>query len=206
LYSRDAQFNPAADLDADGRVTNRDLYALEEYLNLENASPAVLTEIRNAVVRRGNVNLDGGTNAADIDFLYAHFGSTDWQMDLNSNGIVGQGDVNTLVGIIFQTAFGDANLDGKVDKNDLNILRLNLNQPGGWANGDFNGDGLVTAADVAWWQLNFTFPAITATFPDPGIDGWSIVPEPATAGVVMMICTGLLSRRREPRGRPCDRA
>jgi hypothetical protein len=197
LYSQDTQFNPAADLDGNGRVNNLDLYALEPFYLSVGASAAVRNETRAAVLRRGNVNLDGFTNAADIDALYGLFGVFNWQADLNSNGIVGQGDVNTLVGTIFRTAFGDANLDGKVDKNDLAILRANLNKPGGWAKGDFTGDGFVTTADIDWYLSNFRFPLVPAVFPDPGSDFFGrAVPEPSAAGVVLMGAVALLRRRR----------
>ncbi|HMO26744.1 MAG TPA: hypothetical protein PKB10_10785, partial [Tepidisphaeraceae bacterium] len=195
LYSQNAQFNPAADLNGDGRVSNADLFALEAFYSVQSAPAVVQTEIRNAVLRRGNLNGDASTNASDIDHLYTLFGTTGWLADLNDNGIVGQGDVNTLVGMVLRTAFGDANLDGVVDKNDLNILRLNLNKPGGWAQGDFNGDGLVTSADVSWWQLNFRFPMIQPTFPDPGGDAWGAIPEPGSLGILCAFA-GLLQRRR----------
>ena len=45
---------------------------------------------------------------------------------------------------------GDANLDGKVDVNDLTIVLTNFGKTGGtsWGTGDFNGDGKVDVNDL----------------------------------------------------------
>ena len=44
---------------------------------------------------------------------------------------------------------GDANLDGKVDAADLNILALNWRTPvAGWGSADFTKDEMVNAADL----------------------------------------------------------
>ncbi len=43
---------------------------------------------------------------------------------------------------------GDANLDGVVDAADELLVTGNLNTAGGWADGDFNGDDMVTQADL----------------------------------------------------------
>ena len=61
------------------------------------------------------------------------------------------------------TEYGDANLDGKVDAADLNIMALNWNKPliitraGHWRNGDFNGDNIVNAADLNLLALHWRF-------------------------------------------------
>jgi hypothetical protein len=52
---------------------------------------------------------------------------------------------------------GDANLDGKVDINDLTIVLSNFGQTVGmsWATGDFNGDGRVDVNDLTIVLANF---------------------------------------------------
>src|SRR4029079_19692050 len=69
-------FNPAADLTNDGLIDSRDLYALPVQYNNVNAPAAVKTAARQAVLRRGDVNNDGVSNANDIDHLFANFGNT----------------------------------------------------------------------------------------------------------------------------------
>lgn len=50
---------------------------------------------------------------------------------------------------------GDANLDGKVDFSDFQILKENFGKTGmGWEQGDFNGDGKVDKADVELLKKN----------------------------------------------------
>ena len=44
LYSQNSQFNPAADLNGDGKITNADLYALPSYYTGVAASAATITE------------------------------------------------------------------------------------------------------------------------------------------------------------------
>jgi hypothetical protein len=99
----------------------------------------------------GDVNGDYTVDATDIDVLYSaiHAGSTDSIYDLNSDGHIDQGDVDTLVNTILQTAYGDANLDGSVDVGDLGILAANYGGSGKrWSQGDFNSDGLVDVGDL----------------------------------------------------------
>ena len=51
---------------------------------------------------------------------------------------------------------GDANLDGKVDINDLTIVLANYGQTGKtWTTGDFNGDGTVDINDLTIVLTNY---------------------------------------------------
>ena len=82
-----------------------------------------------------------------------------------------------------QTLSGDANLDGKVDINDLTIVLANYNASGlGWSLGDFNGDTKVDINDltIVLASYNQTLSA------SPG--ALSTVPEP---GMLMLIAAGL---------------
>jgi autotransporter-associated beta strand protein len=50
---------------------------------------------------------------------------------------------------VMPALYGDANLDGVVDVNDLNTVLANYNQSGAsWSQGDFNYDGVVGFADL----------------------------------------------------------
>ena len=196
LYSQDAQFNPAADLDADGRVTNLDLYALPDL-----AGGSFGDEARAAILRRGNVDGLGGTGAADIDFLYQNLGSTAWLLDLDADGgPADAGDVETLVRTILRSEFGDANLDGSVSIADFAVLRGHFGTAGGWAAGDFTGDGVVSIADFAVLRANFGASVSTAQL--AAADAWAAgvglaaVPEPGAALTVLGAIALPLTRRR----------
>ena len=77
-----------------------------------------------------------------------HLSSTDMALDLTGNSRIDMGDVTMLVHNILGSEFGDANLDGVVDATDQALVEANLDTPGGWADGDFNGDDLVNQADL----------------------------------------------------------
>jgi hypothetical protein len=72
----------------------------------------------------------------------------DLSCDLNGDMKVDIEDVRNIVVTILGTHFGDANLDGVVDATDIAIVNAHLGQQGGWAQGDFDGDGWVTECDL----------------------------------------------------------
>ena len=117
--------------------------------------------------------LDTGTGVT-LDGLPLNFlsiGASNWEpetdlsasdtvLDLTGNSRIDLGDVRMLVHNILDSEFGDANLDGVVDALDQALVQGNLNTPGGWADGDFNGDDLVNQLDLDILLANL-----------PGLDG-----------------------------------
>jgi hypothetical protein len=102
-------------------------------------------------VRGGGAETFG--DGRDIDLLFDKFGTTDSdekaKFDLNGDNAVDLDDVILLVEMIYSTWFGDAALDGDVDQDDDDILDANWQQSVlSWLDGDFNGDGVVNAADL----------------------------------------------------------
>jgi len=120
-----------------------------ENLNFGNQGPAVT----------GDINGDGLVDGADIDAVYAHFGSpADARYDLDGDGDADQADVDALVYDILETEYGDTNLDGVINATDAAAAKAGYGPAGfGWAYGDINGDGLVNATDVAIMKANFGF-------------------------------------------------
>ena len=98
---------------------------------------------------------------------------------------------------MFQTRYGDANLDGRVTIADFNAMAQGFNQAGVWATGDFNGDGLVTIADFNLLAANFNAsgPAAAAQLAELRAFA-AVVPEPGT--LMLAISCGILlhCRRR----------
>ena len=200
LYSQNAQFNASADVNGDGVVDDKDLFALDT--TLANASTAVKTTLRQVELRRGNINGDGYTNAADIDAEYKAVakGTYSWTADLNSDGVVNKADVDTLVNKVFQTRYGDADLDGSVSINDFNILAANFGKAGTWATGDFDGDGVVSINDFNLLAANFGYggPPVTAA-QRAELKAFAAeisVPEPAILSLAATCVILLHSRRR----------
>lgn len=100
---------------------------------------------------------DGTVDGADIDYVYANFGdwsdvfqaiNMDLSADMNGDLVVNQDDVCIIVNDILGTQFGDVDLDGDVDGDDLAIINGNLGMTGGWADGDLNGDGSIDSDDL----------------------------------------------------------
>ena len=106
----------------------------------------------------GDLTGDGIVDSEDIDALYSAIdaGLTEDRYDLDSSGTVDSDDVTYLVETILGTWFGDANLDGKVDAQDLNAIGINWTSDGTlWASGDFTGDGSTNAMDLNALALNW---------------------------------------------------
>jgi autotransporter-associated beta strand protein len=120
-----------------------------------------------------------------------------------SNGTLGLGmsyDGASRVTVGF-TVFGDANLDGKANALDFNVLANNFGAGSGafWYQGDFNYDGQVNSMDFSALSQNFNaaapIPTATPELSTPVLG--ALVPEPA--GLLMAGCALGLMRRRSRR-------
>ena len=80
--------------------------------------------------------------------------------------------------LLTPTISGDANLDGKVDINDLTIVLANYGKTSGvsWATGDFNGDAKVDINDLTIVLANYG----QTQDQRPPAAGLAAVPEPTT--------------------------
>jgi hypothetical protein len=107
------------------------------------------------------------------------------------------------------TRYGDANLDGVVSGVDFTILVGNLGKSANsWDQGDFNYDGVVSGTDFTALVSNLGKSANGANVTLPAADLAAIdafaaanglmadVPEPASAGLILIACSGMLARRR----------
>jgi hypothetical protein len=100
---------------------------------------------------------------------------------------MGQSIDNTTL-LVKYTYVGDANLDGRVNGLDFNLLATNYGATGGkhWFMGDFNYDGFANSMDFSALAVNFN--QVLASSPLA-----SLVPEP---NVVFLMAAALLVRRR----------
>jgi autotransporter-associated beta strand protein len=120
--------------------------------------------------------------------------------------------------LVKYTLAGDADLDGDIDPIDVGKWALNFTGDLGgagtktWAEGDWDYDGDVDPIDVGKWALNFTGdlggaglgpivvgdsvnPIAVSTLSAMGF-AVTVVPEPATMGMLAAAGLGLLARRR----------
>ena len=207
LYSRGALFNAAADLNADGVIDDRDLFALPARFTAAGANSSTTAALNSAFTRRGNVNGDAVTDSTDIDYLYSQLGKTSgdtWLLDLNVDGAINQADVDVLVKNLLFTAYGDTNLDRKVNFSDLLVLAKNYGAAGTWSGGDFDGTGVVDFGDLLLLAKNYNFGAgspTSATLDDasPAFrSDWAlaqaVAPEPSVLSLGVSVA-GLLARR-----------
>ena len=104
---------------------------------------------------KGDFNGDGQLGQADIDMLASATaaGSDDASFDLDEDGFVSYGDIETWVVGLFGSSLGDADLNGVVDGQDFIIWSDHRYEPGGlWSQADFNGDGWVDGLDFNLWN------------------------------------------------------
>ncbi len=108
-----------------------------------------------------NLNYDSRVGAGDIDILFSQFGSADATYDLNSDGAVDQEDVDYLVRDIMGRRYGDVDLDGMIDSEDLNAMIVNYDPAGlaafnGWNDGNSDGDADIDITDFLNGVRNFS--------------------------------------------------
>ena len=183
LYSQNSKYSSAFDVNGDGLCDDRDLFLLGNALVANGAGQAVLNSYTDLLLKRGDINGSGTTDAADMTALYAGFGTTTWMTDLNVDGVVDINDVKTMVTNIFRTMPGDFNLDGKVDAADYIVWRKNVGTAGNYLLGDATFDGSIGEADYEVWRANFGFvrQPLMATGVGTSV---ALVPEPAAVWLV----------------------
>lgn len=207
LYSQNTTFNPAADLDGNGLVDNRDLYQLGDELITQGVSPQTIDTYEAMLLRRGNINGFGSqTDAFDVDYLVDRIRLDDaspgelWLLDLDSDGLITAGDKDTLLTMIFRTRDGDLDLDGDVDINDLTVVLSNWLQPlSDWQAGNLNFDSVIDDTDLGVLLDNYTDTLSQSTIDQIESVTGIRVPEPSAAALLAFIGLGLLGRQ------PCSR-
>jgi hypothetical protein len=141
--------------------------------------------VRDAYVARGGMepNLPGGAAVT------GSFGRADIRIQVDENGelyIISKSD--GMIRYIVE-ALGDAdfNNDSAVDGADYLIWQRNLGSAGGLEQGDADGDGRVTSADLGFWRQQFEQgPPVAA------------VPEPAAGAILVygLALTAMITRNR----------
>lgn len=144
----------------------------------------------------GDFSGNGALDVADIDELSVQVrGATnDARFDLNANSLVDSADIAVWVHDLKKTYFGDANLDGQFDSQDLTLVfqaghyEDAIGGNSGWASGDWDADAEFTSSDL-----------VTA-FQDGGYEkgprpAVSAVPEPRGLVLLVMGLCGLLRLR-----------
>ncbi len=140
--------------------------------------------------------LYGAANPANVSLVTTSNGALAWRyvasgLSLGS-GAAGQPvsgqyavQLDSAGGGVETVLPGDANLDGKVDVNDLTVVLTNFGKTGGtsWGTGDFNGDGKVDVNDLTVVLSHFG-QSLGASAGSP-----AAVPEPAS--LALLICCGL---------------
>jgi len=104
----------------------------------------------------GDFNGDGTLDAGDINLLFVEIrnGTNDAAYDLNDDSLVNAADRDVLVKTLIGTSYGDANLDGVFNSNDLVAIFIagefedGVALNSGWETGDWDGDGEFGSGDL----------------------------------------------------------
>ncbi len=197
--STSSQFVASGDLNGNGVIDTNDLFLLPgRYASV--LANGAFGEARSAITRRGNINQLGGTDAADIDFLFTKLNQSNWYADLNADGTVTMADADLLVINVLNTQYGDTNLDGRVDLIDVNALAAAFGQSNpslSWTQGELNGDDIVDLQDFFLMGANWGFGVSGGLAPQfVTVGGLSLlIPEPASFACVSLASALVLRRR-----------
>jgi arabinan endo-1,5-alpha-L-arabinosidase len=113
-----------------------------------------------------------------------------------NKGLGYRDDASNSQVIVAYTFYGDANVDGVVNALDFNALASNFGaaDSGAWSLGDFNYDNVVNTSDFTMLAANFNQSESL-----PGDALATLVPEPASVGIVAVVLVGSVRRSRRRR-------
>ncbi|MEZ6115119.1 MAG: PEP-CTERM sorting domain-containing protein [Pirellulaceae bacterium] len=141
----------------------------------------------------GDFNDNGQFDVTDINRLDAAIakGVPDERYDMANDGQLDLADRQYWIFQIANSTYGDSNLDGTFNSQDLVITfqageyEDSLVRNSNWSDGDWNGDGEFTSSDLVLAFAAGGYEA-SATF----------VPEPNSVGMLLLAITGWATRMR----------
>jgi hypothetical protein len=146
------------------------VYRLPSVITGEHALPELVWHDPALPLLAGDLNGDDRLSGLDIDVFPYTMAMT--AGDLDGDGAVGPLDLDHLVRSIFATAYGDANLDRRVDLVDLSLLASGFGQEAGWSGGDFDLSGSIDLIDLSLLAAHFGFDGTAV--PEPSITGFAM--------------------------------
>ncbi|MCC6681128.1 MAG: trypsin-like serine protease [Phycisphaeraceae bacterium] len=179
---------------------NRDTYG---DMNLVTRVTSFASFLQSAVPALGGVygdrNLNNLLDAGDIDLLFDAITSPlNLVFDLTTDGQVNSADISYWLHTLAASEIGDADLDGTVGLDDLQILGDNWdNAVTSWAQADFNGDGGVDLSDLQILGDHWGFgllPDLAMSFDDALLASGLPVPEPTGAMLLLLSLVSLFRR------------
>jgi hypothetical protein len=143
---------------------------------------------------RGDYNMNGSLDTGDLDAMAAAIVAKDPSLDLNGDRMTDFTDRMVWVHELKKTWFGDANLDGEFNSQDLVSVfqagKFETRSAATWSEGDWNADQVFDSGD-------FVVAFVDGGYergPRPAV---SSVPEPSGLAVLLLGCVGLrLGARR----------
>ena len=200
--TREAVIDPDFTVSPDGVVDNAD-----DYFSWDGTHPTTAAHrlIANLAIEaamtiagpplRGDLNDDWEIDVSDVNILMAGihsgvFGST---LDFTSDNHLDLADLATWVHDIKGTYYGDANLDGQFNRDDLvSVLqggKYDLDAEARWAEGDWTGDRRFDRSDIVLALQD-------GGYEQEGFAAINAVPEPSCAVLLVLGLLGVLILRQ----------
>ncbi|HEV3417391.1 MAG TPA: dockerin type I domain-containing protein, partial [Pirellulales bacterium] len=99
LYSKNTQFNPAADINGDGKIDTYDLLALGQLLEADGVSQDVMNTYDGVLLRRFDFGGFKVVDNRDYQLLVQHLGKQDWTYNLTDSGTVSNQDLALFLSV-----------------------------------------------------------------------------------------------------------
>ena len=141
----------------------------------------------------GDYNGNGSLDAGDLDVLAQYAQDQNLAGDLNGDQAVDSNDRSMWIETLQKSWVGDSNFDGEFSSSDFVMVftagKYENGQAAGYAEGDWNGDMQFSSSD-------FVAAFVAGGYENGPRAATSAVPEPGSAGLLLMGALALAKRRR----------